>query len=85
MVEPCTPCTQQDLLREMSGDIKTLVTEFKNMNGSLKDTKKGFEEHQKESEIHRYRITITWFVMQSIKWMIGGGLLGAILLDWFKK
>lgn len=84
-MEPCTPCTQQDLLREMSGDIKTLVAEFKSMNGALKETKQGFVEHKKESEVHRYRITIVWFVMQTIKWVIGGGLGVALLTCFFKR
>jgi hypothetical protein len=79
------PCKFEEKIIEMHGDIKTLVAEFKSMNGSLKDTKKGFDEHKKESEIHRYRITITWFVMQTVKWVIGGGIGVALLGCLFKR
>ena len=79
------PCSQINLLMEISGDIKTLVTEFKAMNGSLRDTEERFKEHEKESKIYRYHITIVWFVMQALKWAIGGGLLGVSILHFFKK
>jgi len=78
-------CDKEDLLREMSGDIKTLVAEFRAMNGSLQRTAKEFEQHRQESELHRYRITILWFVAQGIKWAVGGGCIVTILLYLFKK
>jgi len=78
------PCKFEDKIIEMHGDIKTLIAEFKSMNGSLRETKEGFDKHKKESEIFRYRITITWFVMQTIKWVIGGGLGVALLTCVFR-
>jgi len=78
-------CNKEDLLLEMHGDVKTLVAEFKAMNGTLKETKNDIEKHKEESELHRYRITVLWFVAQGIKWAIGGGILTTLLFFIFKK
>ena len=72
-------CAQEELLREMSGDIKMLLTEFKNMNGSLKDTKQRFDHHEVDSLAYRRKIDIVWAVIHAAKWVIifffGTGIL----------
>ena len=55
---------------EMAGDIKVLVSEFKAMNGSLRETKTDFKEHKVDSKLYRHRIDIVWAVIHTIKWAI---------------
>lgn len=78
------PCKFEDKIIEMHGDVKCLLSEFRAMNGNLKETKSEMEEHKKESEIHRYRITILWFIAQGIKYSLGAGFLVTIILFFFK-
>ena len=73
-------CQFKDIITEMHGDVKSLVKEVTTMNGSVKRITEDFNEHKKESDIYRYRITIIWFIMQGIKWTIGGGLLTGVIL-----
>jgi len=54
----------------MHGNIQSLLTEFKNMNGSLRDTKRNFEKHEEESKIYRRKVDIVWAVVHSVKWVI---------------
>ena len=56
---------------EMHGDLKVLVSEFKAMNGSLRNTKQNFEEHEKESKKYRHQIDVLWSAINAIKWAIG--------------
>jgi len=77
-------CKQEDVVREMSGDIKSLLSEFRAMNGQLKQTQKDFRVHETESDGFRYKITIMWFIMQGIKWTIGGGVLSTLLVLLYK-
>jgi len=74
------PCKFEDKIIEMHGDIKCLLSEFKAMNGKLYQTKTDMDDHKKESEIHRYRITVIWFIMQGIKWAVGGGILTTLIM-----
>lgn len=88
----CSPCSEAPLLREMYGDIKALVSEFKNMNGALKDTKKRFDTHEAESVPVRRQVDENRLALVAIKeeklnttkasqWRIGliAGLPGVIL------
>ena len=76
-------CKFEDKIIEMSGDIKTLVAEFKAMNGSLISTKHGFEKHNEESQLFRHQVTVLWVAMQAFKWsaifLFGSGCLWKIL------
>lgn len=64
------PCKFEDKIMEIHGDIKTLVTEFKNMNGKLIDTKIRFDKHETDSVPFRHQITVVWAVLNTIKWSI---------------
>lgn len=63
-------CNFSDKIIEMMGDIKTLVAEFKAMNGSLRDTKAGFDKHDKESDRFRARVNILWYGLFYTGWII---------------
>ena len=77
-------CKFEDLIITMAGDIKTLVAEFKAMNGKLVNTKAGFEKHHEESVDFRDKVNMLWAVMHSAKWvitvMLSGGVLGAVVI-----
>lgn len=60
----------EDKLIEMHGDIKTLVAEFRAMNGSLRATKLELEKHESESTLYRRRIDVVWTVVHTIKWIL---------------
>ena len=60
----------EDRVFEMSGDIKTLVAEFKAMNGSLRNTKTNFEKHDDESDRFRARVNILWYGLFYTGWII---------------
>lgn len=49
-------CKLEDLVREMHGDIKSLVAQQTFMNGKLVDTKVRFEKHDKESNDFRGQV-----------------------------
>ncbi len=61
-------CRFEEKISDMSGDIKSILTEFKNMNGSLRDTKRDFEKHEKYSTRFRTKVNVLWY--------------GAIVLGW---
>jgi len=65
----------EKMVIEMHGDIKTLVSEFKALNGTVKENKENITKHELESKIYRYRIDITWFILQGIKWALVSGLV----------
>jgi len=72
------------IILEMHGNIKTLMAEFKAMNGKLATTKSGFEKHHEESIAFRDKVNMLWAVMHSAKWvitvMLSGGVLGAVIM-----
>lgn len=76
-------CKFEDRIIEMAADIKGLLSEFKAMNGSLRDTKKGFDEHQKESKLYRHQVSVLWSALHTIKWAImlvfGSGLVWRVM------
>jgi len=78
-----------NLALEMHGDLKTLVAEFKAMNGKLVDTKKRFDKHEEDSMGFRDKVNMLWAVMHSAKWVItvmfGGGVIGAIIMKILEK
>jgi len=61
-------CLYSDKVIEMHGDIKTLLAEFKAMNGSLRNTKVDLEKHEVESAHYRRRIDVVWTVVHTLKW-----------------
>jgi len=77
------PCQFADKINEMHGDIKVLVSEFKAMNGSLRDTKLGYEKHENESKDYRNKVNIIWSAIHTAKWSIlllfGTGLIWKLL------
>jgi len=77
-------CKFEDRIIEMCGDIKTLLAEFKAMNGKLVRTAKNFEKHDEESVMFRDKVNMLWAVMHSAKWvitvMLSGGVLGAVVM-----
>lgn len=68
-------CKYEEKLLEMYGDIKTLVAEFKAMNGSLKATTEEFKKHDLDSQEFRYKVNITWFILQGFKYALISGLV----------
>lgn len=81
-------CKFEKEIISMAGDLKVLVSEFKAMNGSLRDTKKGYEKHEEESKTYRHQVSILWAAIHTIKWAImlvfGSGLLWRIM-EFFTK
>lgn len=79
---------QKQILMEMYGDIKTLVSEVKAINGDLRETKTQFNEHKKESVSYRKKIDELWAGVHFAKWIImlifGTGLLFN-LIGWIIK
>ena len=77
------PCKFEDKIIEMSGDIKTLVAEFKAMNGSLLRTTHNFDKHEEDSKLYRKQIDILWVAMQAFKWsavfIFGSGCIWKLL------
>jgi hypothetical protein len=65
------PCKFEEKINEMHGDLKVLVSEFKSMNGSLRETKQGFNEHKHESTDYRNKVNIMWASIHTIKWAVG--------------
>ena len=76
-------CKFEDKIIEIHGDIKTLVAEFKAMNGSLRETKQQFNKHDDESVGFRRKVDIVWAAMHTMKWAIlllfGTGLVWKII------
>ena len=80
--------TLLDKVSEIHGDIKVLVSEFKAMNGSLRETKATNKEHIEESKPYREKINIIWSAIHTIKYAIvlvfGSGLIWRIV-EFFTK
>jgi hypothetical protein len=76
-------CKFEEKIIEMSGDIKTLVAEFKAMNGSLLSTKHNFEKHEEDSKLYRRQIDIIWVGTQAFKWttlfLFGSGCIWKLI------
>ena len=64
------PCQYEEKLMEMYGDIKTLVSEFKAMNGSLREYKVRLTNHEEEAVKYRRWVDIMWGATHTIKWAI---------------
>jgi hypothetical protein len=81
-------CKFENTIIEMAGDVKVLASEFKAMNGALRNTKQGYENHEKESKEYRDKVTIIWSAIHTIKWAIvlvfGSGLVWR-LIEFFTK
>ena len=75
-------------INEMHGDIKVLVSEFKNMNGALRDTKARYDKHEEEGKDYRNKINILWSAIHTIKWAVGllfgTGILFKLYELWIK-
>ena len=86
---PMHDCKFETTIIEMHGDLKTLVSEFKNMNGTLRNTKQDIEKHELESTPYRKKIDEVWAGIHFAKWIIGlilgTGLLFHALNVWAKK
>lgn len=78
-------CKFEDAIMEMHGDIKTLVAEFKAMNGALKETKTRFDTHDSESTAFRDKVNMLWAVMHSAKWVITVMLCSGLVTAWIMK
>ena len=65
------PCKFEKEIIEMAGDIKVLVSEFKAMNGSLRNYKSLQETHETDSKPYRHKIDVIWAVFHTVKWAIG--------------
>ena len=71
------PECKQIFLR-LEEKIDSLINRADKINGR-------YEKHINESELHRYSVTILWFVAQGIKWAIGGGILTTLILFIMRK
>lgn len=73
------PCKFEKEIIEMCGDVKVLVSEFRAMNGSLRETKRGYEKHEDESKEYRNKVNVIWSTIHTVKWAImlvfGSGLV----------
>ena len=82
------PCRFEKEIIEMCGDVKVLVSEFKAMNGSLRETKATNKEHIEESKPYREKINVIWSAIHTIKYAIvlvfGSGLVWRII-EFFTK
>ena len=72
-------CKFEDRVMEISDDVKTLLAEFKGMNGSLKDTKQRFDKHEDESVEFRKKVTEIWAGIHFSKWVIGAILASGLV------
>jgi hypothetical protein len=79
---------EKDII-EMKGDLKVLVSEFKSMNGSLRNTKIESEKHIEEGKSYRHRVDTMWSIIHFLKWLValilGTGLLFNGFELWVKK
>jgi hypothetical protein len=77
------PCKFEKEIIEMCGDVKVLVSEFKAMNGSLRDTRLDVKEHTAESKDYRNKVNILWSSVHTAKWAVGllfgAGMLWKVL------
>lgn len=82
-------CKQENTLREMHGDLKTLITEFRNMNGRLLEAVKRQNDHECTSYTYRRKIDVMWSGIHLIKWIIllvfGSGLVFNIVRYMFNN
>lgn len=73
------PCKFEDVIREVHGDVKVIASEFKAMNGSLRNIKEDFEKHKEESKTYRWRNDVVWTVIHTVKYifigLFGSGLI----------
>lgn len=80
-------CSQHEdmmtTVRDIHGDIKVLVSEFKAMNGALRTTKQDFEAHGNESKEYRKKIDVIWSMIHTLKYAVillfGTGILWKIM------
>ena len=63
-------CDKENLLLEMHGDVKTLVAQFKAMNGRLVNVVKDFDAHSVESISIRDKVKLMWAVLHAFKWIM---------------
>ena len=81
-------CKFEKEIIEMSGNLKVLVSEFKAMNGSLRDTRASNKEHIEESKPYREKINVIWSTIHTVKWAImlvfGSGLVWRVV-EFFTK
>lgn len=81
-------CKFEKTIMEMAGDVKVLASEFKAMNGSLRETKRVAEEHVIESKPYREKVSVIWSTIHTVKWAImlvfGSGLIWR-LIEFFTK
>lgn len=82
------PCKFEERIITMSEDVKVLVSEFKAMNGSLRETKTVAEKHIEEGKPYREKINVIWSTIHTVKWAIlllfGTGLVWKIM-EFFTK
>ena len=69
-------CKFEGNIIEMSGDIKSLLAEFRTMNGSLLRAKERLQTHENDSVGFRKKVDLLWGGVHTAKWIIGL-LLGA--------
>ena len=64
-------CKQENLLREMHGDIKGLVVKFGNISNKMDHNDDLMSNHISESSRFRRKIDIIWTGIHVGKWLIG--------------
>ena len=81
-------CHREDLLREMHGDIKKLVSEVQAINGSVCSTKHDIVDHKKESVRYRKKVDEAWAIIHTLKYAITllftAGFIWK-LIEWMSK
>ena len=72
-------CRFETTIMEMHGDLKKLVSEIEQMNGSVVNTKKDVDKHIETSNPYRKKVDMVWAGIQVVKYIImllfGTGLL----------
>ena len=82
-------CKFEDRVIKMSEDISKLLTEFRGMNGTLRDTKRRFDLHSEESDTYRQKTTTIWTTLIVLKYVvfviIGTGMITQFVKWWVTK
>lgn len=77
-------CKFEERIIEMSGDVKSLVTEFRSMNGTLKKAIEDFETHESDSVPYRRKIDVLWTATAVLGWAIPILLGTGVIVKWLQ-
>jgi hypothetical protein len=79
MIQQTHYCQQEDLLREIHGDLKAIIAKNDILHEKLCKYNECLDKHVSDSYHYRRRVDSMWTGMHVVKWVIGL-LLGAGLI-----